>query len=48
MEKYRFESKSQENLLKLACEELKVNEDDIIYNVIEEKKGLFSSKKYIR
>lgn len=46
MEKYKFESKSKENLLNLACGELKVTEDDILYNINEEKKGLFGGKKY--
>ena len=46
MEKYKFESKTKENLVDLACEELKVTEEDILYNIIEEKKGLFGGKKY--
>ena len=47
MEKYKFESKSKENLLNLACDELKVTENDILYNITEEKKGLFGKKYYI-
>lgn len=47
MEKYKFESKSKENLLNFACEELKVTENDILYNINEEKKGLFGKKYYI-
>ena len=46
MEKYKFESKTKENLLTLACNELKVTENDILYNITEEKKGLFGGKKY--
>ena len=47
MEKYKFESKSKDNLLELACNELKVTEEDIIYNITEEKKGLFGKKYFI-
>ena len=47
MEKYKYESKTKENLLSLACEDLKVTEDDILYNITEEKKGLFGKKYYI-
>ena len=47
MEKYKYESKSKENLLSLACDDLKVTEDDILYNITEEKKGLFGKKYYI-
>lgn len=47
MEKYKYESKSKENLLNLACEDLKVTEDEILYNITEEKKGLFGKKYYI-
>ena len=47
MEKYKYESKSKENLLNLACEDLKVTEDEILYNINEEKKGLFGKKYYI-
>lgn len=47
MEKYKYESKSKENLLNLACDDLKVTEDDILYNITEEKKGLFGKKYYI-
>lgn len=46
MEKYKFESKTKENLLNLACNELKLEESDILYNITEEKKGLFGGKKY--
>lgn len=46
MEKYKFESKSKENLLNLALDELNVTENDILYNITEEKKGLFGAKKY--
>ena len=47
MEKYKYESKSKENLLSLACDDLKVTEADILYNITEEKKGLFGKKYYI-
>ena len=47
MEKYKFQSKSKEDLLEKALEELKVKEEDVITNLYEEKGGLFSGKKYI-
>ena len=47
MEKYKYESKSKDNLLSLACDDLKVTEEDILYNINEEKKGLFGKKYYI-
>lgn len=47
MEKYKYESKSKDNLLSLACDDLKVTEEDILYNITEEKKGLFGKKYYI-
>ncbi len=47
MEKYKFQSKNEDGLLEKALEELKVNKEDVITNLYEEKGGLFSSKKYI-
>ncbi len=47
MEKYKFQAKSEEGLLKKALDELNVKEEDVITNLYEEKGGLFSSKKYI-
>ena len=46
MEKYKFQSKSEDGLLEKALEELGVNEEDVIAKTSEEKGGLFSSKKY--
>lgn len=47
MEKYKFEGKTETNLLEKACEELKVTEEDIIYNISEVKQGLLKGKKYV-
>lgn len=47
MEKYKFENKSEENLIETACKEFGVTEDKIIYNIYEEKAGLLKGKKYI-
>lgn len=47
MEKYKFQAKSEDGLLKKALDELNVKEEDVITNLYEEKGGLFSSKKYI-
>lgn len=47
MEKYKFESKSEENLIENACDEFGLKEEEIIYKTIEEKGGLLKSKKYI-
>lgn len=46
MEKYKFQSKSEEGLLEKALDELKVKESDVITKLYEEKGGLFSGKKY--
>ena len=46
MEKYKFQSKSENGLLDKALEELKVNEDEVVTRIYEEKGGLFSGKKY--
>ncbi len=47
MEKYRFESKTEEKLIENACKEFNVTEEEIIYNIITEKGGLLKGKKYI-
>ena len=46
MEKYKFQSKSENGLLDKALEELKVNEDEVLTRIYEEKGGLFGGKKY--
>lgn len=46
MEKYKFQAKSEKDLLKKALEELNVKEEDIVTRMYEEKGGLFSGKKY--
>lgn len=38
-----FEAKTLEEVLKLASEDLGIQTDDLIYDVLEEKKGLFKS-----
>ncbi len=47
MEKYRFESKNEKNLIVNACNEFKLKEEEIVYKVIEEKGGLLKAKKFI-
>lgn len=47
MEKYKFEGKKEETLLKQALEELGCTESDIIYNISEIKGGLLKAKKYV-
>ena len=47
MDKYVYKGKSLEDLLSLAYEELKLTNDDILYNTYEEKSGLFSGKKTV-
>lgn len=47
MEKLRFEGKKEEGLLEGALKSLELTENDIFYNKIEEKGGLFQGKKYI-
>lgn len=46
MEKYKFQSKSQDGLLEKALEELNVKEEDVLTKFYEEKGGLFGGKKY--
>lgn len=38
-----FEAKSLDEVLKLASEDLGIQQEDLIYDVLEEKKGLFKS-----
>lgn len=47
MEKYIYKGKDKESLLKLAQEELNVNENEILVKTSEEKGGLFTAKKII-
>lgn len=47
MEKYVYKGKNKEEILKLACNELEVTLEDIIYEESEEKSGLFQGKKTI-
>ena len=44
MEKYKFQSKSENGLLEKALEELNVKEDEVLTKTYEEKGGLFTSK----
>ena len=46
MEKYKFQAKSEKDLLEKALEELNVKEEEIVTRTYEEKGGLFSGKKY--
>jgi spoIIIJ-associated protein len=46
MEKYKFQSKNQEDLLEKALTELDVIETEVITKMSEEKGGLFGGKKY--
>ena len=46
MEKYKFQAKSEKDLLEKALEELNVKEEEIVTRTYEEKGGLFSEKKY--
>ena len=45
MEKYVFSGKTEEEALESALNELSVEKDDIIYDVKEQKGGLFKGKK---
>ncbi len=47
MEKYKFQAKSEVDLLSKALNELNVEESDVITSLTEEKSGLFGGKKYI-
>lgn len=46
MEKYKFQAKSEDQLMEKALKELNVKEADIVSKMYEEKGGLFSGKKY--
>lgn len=43
----KYSSKTLEEAIKLALEEEKVSENELVYEVLEEKKGLFSKKVVI-
>lgn len=47
MQIYNFEAKSEEEVILKALNELKVKEDEMFYNIIEETTGLLKKKKYI-
>jgi len=47
VEKYIYKGKNKEEILRIACEELKTTEQEIIYKQTEEKSGLFGGKKII-
>lgn len=47
MEKYVFEGKSDEEVILSALKELNVKEEEMFYNITEEKVGLIKKKKYI-
>ena len=47
MEKYVFEGKSEEEVVLTALKELNVKEEEMFYNITEEKSGLLKKKKYI-
>ena len=46
MNKYFYEGKTKENAIELALEELKITEEDLIINDVEEKSGLL--KKLVK
>lgn len=47
MNKYVFEGKSEEEVILIALKELNVKEEEMIYNICEEKNGILKKKKYI-
>ena len=47
MEKYLYKGKNEEEILKEALNELKLEEKDIFYKVSEEKTGLLKTKKKV-
>lgn len=47
MEKYVFEAKTEEEVVLNALKELNVKEEEMFYNITEEKVGLLKKKKYI-
>lgn len=46
MKKYMFEGKTEEEVILKALKELGVKEDELFYNISEEKVGLLKKKKY--
>ena len=47
MEKYVYKGKNKEELLKTACDELGLTENDVFIKSSEEKGGLFQGKKIV-
>lgn len=47
MKNYKFEGKTEEEVILTALKELDVKEDEMFYNVEEEKSGLLKKKKYV-
>ena len=47
MENYKFEGKTEEEVILTALKELDVKEDEMFYNIEEEKSGLLKKKKYV-
>ena len=47
MEKYRFESKVEENILENACKDLNLDTEEVVYKTHEEKGGLLKGKKFV-
>lgn len=47
MEKYLYKGKNEEETLKQALEELKLERNDVFYKVSEEKSGLLKTKKKV-
>ena len=45
MEKYTYVGKTEEEALDLGLDELGLTKDDVLYNIKEQKGGLFKSKK---
>lgn len=43
-----YEAKTEEEVVRLACQELGVTPDELTYEIIEEKKSLFSKKVVIK
>lgn len=47
MKNYKFEGKTEEEVILTALKELNVKEDEMFYTVEEEKSGLLKKKKYV-
>lgn len=47
MKNYKFEGKTEEEVILTALKELDVKEDEMFYNIEEEKSGLLKKKKYV-